>query len=47
MVAKRKLKLYLSFPFQSCRCAWLVHKLAVKDEVASCCSACMDQILLI
>ena len=30
---ERKLKLYHSFPFRSCRCAWLVHELAVKDEV--------------
>ncbi len=30
---QRKLKLYHSFPFRSCRCAWLVHELGAEDYV--------------
>lgn len=30
---ERKLKLYHSFPFRSCRCAWLVNELGVNDYV--------------
>ena len=30
---ERKLKLYHSFPFRSCRCAWLVNELGVADYV--------------
>ena len=30
---KRKLILYHSFPFRSCRCAWLVNELGVGDQV--------------
>lgn len=33
-VQKRSLKLYHSFPFRSCRCAWLVNELGVGDQVA-------------
>ena len=29
----RQLKLYHSFPFRSCRCAWLVHELGAEDYV--------------
>lgn len=31
---KRALKLYHSFPFRSCRCAWLVNELGVEDQVS-------------
>lgn len=30
---RRILKLYHSFPFRSCRCAWLVNELGVSDQV--------------
>ena len=30
---RRSLKLYHSFPFRSCRCAWLVNELEVNDQV--------------
>ncbi len=30
---RRSLKLYHSFPFRSCRCAWLVNELGVADQV--------------
>ena len=31
---QRKLKLYHSFPFRSCRCAWLVRELGVENQVS-------------
>ncbi len=31
---QRALKLYHSFPFRSCRCAWLVHELGVENQVS-------------
>ena len=31
---ERKLKLYHSFPFRSCRCAWLVNELGVGNQVS-------------
>ena len=31
---QRRLKLYHSFPFRSCRCAWMVHELGVEDQVS-------------
>ena len=31
---KRQLKLYHSFPFRSCRCAWLVRELGVENQVS-------------
>lgn len=30
----RKLKLYHSFPFRSCRCAWIVNELGVQNQVS-------------
>ena len=30
---RRNLKLHHSFPFRSCRCAWLVNELGVNDQV--------------
>lgn len=31
---ERRLKLYHSFPFRSCRCAWIVHELGVENQVS-------------
>ena len=31
---QRRLKLYHSFPFRSCRCAWLVNELGVQNQVS-------------
>lgn len=31
---QRNLKLYHSFPFRSCRCAWLVNELGVQNQVS-------------
>lgn len=31
---QRRLKLYHSFPFRSCRCAWLVRELGVENQVS-------------
>ena len=31
---QRKMKLYHSFPFRSCRCAWLVTELGVENQVS-------------
>lgn len=30
---QRKLKLYHSFPFRSCRCAWIVNELGINSQV--------------
>ena len=30
---ERRLKLYHSFPFRSCRCAWVVHELGIESQV--------------
>lgn len=31
---ERRLKLYHSFPFRSCRCAWVVHELGIESQVS-------------
>ena len=31
---ERRLALYHSFPFRSCRCAWVVHELGIESQVS-------------